>query len=385
MVKNQKGFHVIELIVVILVVGLVAFIGLKVFTKQNEPNPDARGQNYQALQACDDSPALTTLPMDPAQLEAIAPLGNIDPPDHTLPTDHMYMMYPYGTTDQRTLYAPANIVVTAVSYGSVYENGTLKSADYAVVMYPCSELKLIFGHVDTLHDTLAAAIGPVDLSASNCTSSTQGAEEITNCNWNVDVPLSAGQLIGTADGWDLWATYEGFVSPNVVSPAYYHNVDAVCPLDYFANPLKIQLYALVKRDGEPKCGQAYQDKPDTLQGGWFAHQHPTQAKTDWSSHFSLAHHSQESNVGILALASEDFMYRFSPRHSGTLNREPSETTPGVLYCYQHEGDQRMPNGTIAGTGKVLLKLLDGHTMQLEHQSGTCTSNESFSAPHTYYR
>lgn len=387
--KSQQGFHLFIVILAMVVLGGMVLAGIKVFTGQNNtPNPDKRGPNYQALQACDNNPALNKLPMDPSKMEGIAPLGGVDPPDHTMPTDHMYMMYPYGETTQKDIYAPANIVMTSVSYGDVVENGVSKQSDYRLDFYPCSELKLIFGHIDTLSDKITSVIGkPENAGAEQCNTSAQGTKQIRNCNWDVDITLAAGERIGTSDGWDLWATYEGHQADKVTSPEYYHNTDAVCPLDYFTPTLKTQLYAMVKRDGDPKCGEAYQDKANTLQGGWFAHKDPNQAKTDWSSHLSLVHHSQ-TGIGSLAVAgtiADQFMYTFAPAHSGTINREPSETTTGPVYCYQHEGNQRMPNGRIAGTGKVLLKLIGNHTMQIEHLSGTCMANETFSAPTTYYR
>jgi len=389
MFKNRKGLHVIEALTVILVLGIAGFAGFMLFhNKQGAPNTDRRGMNYQALAACGQQP-LSTLPTDLSKLEGIAPLGNVDPPDHTLPTDHMYMMYPYGDTTQKELYAPADVVVTSISYGDVFENGVRKHGDYAVSFYPCSELKLIYGHVDTLSDKITAVIGkPENAGANQCQSSKQGNEEIRNCNWDVDIKVTANELVGTSEGWDLWATYEGHKADNVMSPEYYHNTDAVCPLDYFTPELQAQLYAKAMRTAAPRCGEAYVDKAGTLQGGWFAHKDPKQAKTDWSSHFSLTRNSVESGVGQVAVAgtiADQFMYRFTPKHSGTVNRDPSETTAGTLYCYQHEGNPRFPNGRMAGPGKILLKLTDNHTMQIEHRGGSCSGNESFSRPTTYYR
>lgn len=385
--KDQKGSHILAGILFIAVLGIIIFIGLKLFNKDTAPNPDKRGASYKALAACGSGPVLNTLPTDLSKLEGIAPLGGIDPPDHTLPTDHMYMMYPYGETTQKDLIAPANIVVTALSYGEEYKDGTLVTADYTITFYPCSELKFIYGHVDTLSDKMVSIVGtPESPKDAQCETSRQGTADIKHCAWNVDISFSAGEVLGTSNGWDLWATLEGHTG-NVITPAYYHNTDAVCPLDYFSDTLKAQMYSLIKRDVEPKCGEAYQDKAGTLQGGWFAHENPEQAKTDWSSHLSLVHHSQ-TNIGLVGVAgtiADKFLISFSPRHTGAVNREPSETATGIIYCYQHEGDQRMPNGRMAGTGKVLVKLLDVHKMQAEHKDGACRDNEAFSTPTTYYR
>lgn len=389
--KRQQGFHLIEVLVVLAVLGLIAFIGYRVYQATNNntpPSSDNRGPNYKALSACGDQPVLTTLPTNLSELDFIAPLGGVDPPDHTLPTDHMYMMYPYGSTGQRKIYAPASVVATSISYGGEFESGEFQRADYAISVYPCLGLKLIFGHMDVPGDKLSAAIGSDFDNNVGCNTSQQEYKEIKNCEKAIDVKISAGELLATSDGWDLWATQEGSRSVQVISPDYYHNVDAVCPLDYFTDDLKKQLYAKVKRDGQPKCGQAYQDKADTLQGGWFAHQDPMKAKTDWSSHFSLTHNSLENGIGQVAVSgkiADQFMYRFTPRHDGTINREPGETTAGAVYCYQHEGDKRFPNGRMAGDGKILLKLLDNHRMQIEHQAGACTANESFLKPTSYYR
>lgn len=394
MLKNQKGFHLFEALLIILVLCALGFAGFWIFQKtnnQNSPDEHRYGPNYKALSVCDTTkPLLTSPPADISQLDQIGLLGNVDPPDHTLPTDHIYLGYPYGSTDQREIYAPANLVITGIGFGGEYENGSLINADYTIDASPCRGLALRFGHMDILSDKLNAAIGQDFEHGTGCSISKQEYKEIKNCSKAADLTVSAGELLATTNGWDLWATKEGAVSPKVVSPEYYHNVDAVCPLDYFTPGLQAQLYAKAPRDGAPKCGEAYQDKAGTLQGGWFSHKDPMKAKTDWNSHFSLTHNTKETGIGQVGvsggLTGTDFMYRFVPKHSGTINREPSETSANTLYCYQHEGDKRFPNGTIAGPGKILLKLIDTHTMQIEQQEeGDCTANESFSKPTTYYR
>jgi hypothetical protein len=388
MLKNQEGFHLVAIMLVFVVLGVVGFAGFKVFSnnKDGQPGAENRGASYQGLPACGQQP-LTKLPADLSKLEQIGPLGNVDPPDHTMPTDHMYMMYPYGDMSQKEIYAPADIVITAVSYSREIFNGTDRGGDYRIDFYPCNELKVIYGHVDVLNEKIKAAIGtPESPGSGQCNTSTQATSEITNCMWDTDIKLSAGELLGTANGWDLWATYEGSKG-KVLSQDYYHNTDAVCPLDYWAPDLQAQLYTKVLRTAEPRCGQAYQDKSGTLQGGWFAHKDPNKAKTDWSSHFSLTHHSV-SNIGQVAVAgtiADQFMYNFTPKSGGTVNVEPSKTVKDTLYCYQHEGNPRFPNGRMAGTGKILLKMSNDHTMLIEHKPGSCTANESLSNPTTYYR
>lgn len=388
--KNQNGFHLSAVLLAILVFGIIGFAGYKVFSGnklRDQQAVEQRGPVYQTLESCSEQP-LTHLPADLDRLDGIAPLGNVDTPDHTLPTDHMYMMYPYGDTAQKEVYAPADIVITNVSYGRQIFEGVERSSDYRLDFYPCPELKIIYGHIDTLSDTILAVIGtPESPGDGQCHTTTQANSVNTSCSWQIDLKIGAGAVLGTADGWDLWATYDGS-NGQVISSEYYHNVDAVCPLDYWTEPLQTQLYAVVTRTAEPRCGEAYVDKAGTLQGGWFAHKDPEKARSDWASHFSLTHNSVETGVGQVAVAgtiADHFMYRFTPKHNGTINIEPSETKAGVIYCYQHEGNRRFPNGRMAGSGKVLLELRDDHQMRLEYKPGTCSRSEAFTNPNTYYR
>lgn len=386
---NQQGFHIIVLLVVVVVLGVIGFAGYMVLKKNDSSGGSDRpkGEQYSMLAACGKQP-LTRAPADLTKLEQIAPLGGLNPPDHTLPTDHMYMMYEYGDSTLKEVYAPAKIVVTGISFGTEHEGERLLTSDYSISFYPCQELKVIYGHIDTISEKLLAAVKEDFDAGTGCSSSTQGPHKIKHCNKEVDITIPAGEVLGATNGWDLWATYDGFISPAVTTTGYYHNVDAVCPLDYFTDEIQSQLYVLVKRTAQPRCGEAYQDKANTLQGGWFAHQDPEKGRSDWTSQMALVHHSVD-NVGMLAIAGtilpEDYMVRFTPKQNGTVNREPSQTRAGVVYCYQHEGEQRMPNGYMAGTGKILLKLQDNHTMQIERQDGACGAGESLRSPTTYYR
>lgn len=95
MLKNQDGFHHVVAVVVILVLGVVGFVGFRVIQNATDSNkssqsnaiPKDAGPNYEALPACDgDKPVLTRSPIDLSVIDSIAPLGNINPPEHTIPT-----------------------------------------------------------------------------------------------------------------------------------------------------------------------------------------------------------------------------------------------------------------------------------------------------------
>lgn len=291
------------------------------------------------------------------------------------------------------MVAPADAVITSLGYSGQVQDGEHKNTDFSIILSPCRGLSFRLSHVNTLEGILKSEIG-LDGKGADCrTDKPTTQRELVTCGKNTDISVSEGDLIGRVGApyvaaWDFWAHKQGYENPGIIAKAYRYDVDAICGLDYFVEPIKSQIYAKVKRSGEPKCGDIGLDKKDTLQGSWFAHKDPEKARTDWNSHFTLAHDSNDTSIGVLAVAgkiADPFIYNFTPAHDGVINREPSETTIGTVYCYQHSGNRRFDNGTFAGEGKVLLKLTDNHTMQAQHKDGSCGDNETLSSPTTYYR
>jgi len=398
---NQKG-HVLPVLLVIFIVAIVG-VGLYVINKNtnkgtsnnsHEPAPSDQGPNYKALAACGTGPMLTVAPMDLSKLDSISPLGGITPPEHTQPTDHMYFMFKYDHGDERyDVVAPGDIVVTSLGYGGEIENGQYKNTDFSIDFSPCKGLSFRLSHINTLQGVLKSEIG-LDGKGADCNESTPVEGKIKlSCGKNVDITIKAGEVIGRVGdpyvaAMDVWAHKTGYVNPNMTTPAYSYSADSVCPADYYTPEIQAQIYALVKRTAEPRCGEIGQDKKDTLQGGWYSIKDPEKARSDWNSHLTLAHDNGNPNIGVLAVAgkiADPFTYNFTPKHTGTINREPGETTAGTVYCYQHEGSKRFSNGTMAGDGKTLFKLIDNHTAQVEYKTGSCTTDEALSNPTTYYR
>jgi hypothetical protein len=72
---------------------------------------------------------------------------------------------------------------------------------------------------------------------------------------------------------------------------------------------------------------------------------------------------------------------YIPNHSGFINREPSEVrADGNTYCYEPQDNLWFTVG-----GKILVQLIDDHTLKVEHKEGSCNDNESFITPFVYER
>ena len=83
-------------------------------------------------------PLFSASPLDIEYIMGIVPLGNLNPPSHTFPTDHVYFhitrQQGADSPDITTLYSPGNLTITRVSASEHVEAGFM---DYNVFLKPC--------------------------------------------------------------------------------------------------------------------------------------------------------------------------------------------------------------------------------------------------------
>jgi hypothetical protein len=173
------------------------------------------------------------------QIRYITPLGNLNPPAHTTPTDHIYFYFAAPNAGEtpaarRTdFFAPADGVVMAV----------LSGPDTKVFVRAASGIRYYLDHL-TLDAPLA-----------------------------VGATMSAGQRIGTTGG--AYGVDLGVVNDTITlafaNPSRYNDdtLHADAPLKYFTEPLRAQLYAKVQRIGGDLDGRIDYDVNGTLSGNWY--------------------------------------------------------------------------------------------------------------------
>src|SRR5262249_28674859 len=110
---------------------------------------------------------LTTSPISASQIGGWVPLGNLNPPAHTFPTDHQYLYLktfgaPGGATPA-ALVAPGSVTITRARQ-TQYSTGT---TDYSLEFSPCRETHGEFGHVTTITSALLAQLGAFDQGCSS--------------------------------------------------------------------------------------------------------------------------------------------------------------------------------------------------------------------------
>lgn len=224
----------------------------------------------------------TALPMDPAWLNNILPLGWINPPGHTIPTDHIYFGYlqklgaptPSGPL---TIYAPGTATIQQVNQ--------VPAGGFA-------ETKVWFRMTGTFTYYLDHLI--------------------LDSSLRVGSTVTAGQRLGTtgvSPSFDLGVIDEQinltFLNPARYGPSTYSQTyHCGKPLTYFTEALKQQLYPLVDREGADKDGRIDFDLPGRLIGNWFLDVTPPLVDgtpAGWEGELAFAYDCQHPSRILIAI------------------------------------------------------------------------------------
>lgn len=187
---------------------------------------------------------LTACPVAIEEITDLEPLGAMNPSGHTFPTDHAYF-YTSWTFGEQPIYPADTLPVFAPGSGEVtwilQRDGPHEDAKILIRMN-----KWVSYYLD--HVVLDSTIV-------------------------VGSKITAGQALGISKGiaidlglWNEQVVLSGFVNPLRYEGQTLH---ADSPYKYFAEPLRSQLYALVRRNASDKDGKIDYDIKGKLIGNWF--------------------------------------------------------------------------------------------------------------------
>jgi len=418
--EQRRPFPIVR--ATLLIVVLLGLPGCSIATVsvpgqglQPDPTETAVGEVRQESieSTCSPSPTATSPPIPEPRIPAcgeqqamlegefidrelyysIVPLGNVWPPAHVFPTDHIYFSLLKSDPDNWDsapvdvpVYAPADIfMVSLASQEHLYADPPYVDFDIEFVI--CSEVRFRLGHMTTLSPVLLEALENPD----SCEEYIAGERLRRGCWLDLSdqdaIFIEQGQLLGTTGGrlgqnmLDLWAT------DMRMEPLPFANVDrywdeylqTACPLDYFVEPLSSELRNLfgghtgeVQRSIEPTCGQILYDMPGTAQGNWFFNA-PSSPE---DPHLSLVYDNVDPNRGVFSIGNAfgdllpSMKYLFEPADEGTVNRFFSSVTPdGLVYCYE---DLSTPIDGLQQNLTILLSMEDENTLLVEARpAGSC--------------
>jgi hypothetical protein len=264
-----KGFSAIEII--LAVVTLLALAGGALFWfKSDEKTTSLYAKQIGADQNCEgEGPVeFTHPPMKPEDVAIVLPYGLLAG-GHVTPIDHMYFSPKNfnSAPDTYPVYAIADGTIGTISFRpqNVGEGGqrqqTSKKGDYRLDIYYNCTFFSYYDLITSLSPELAAQV-PADTSQS----------------WfkKVRIPIKTGQEIGRIGGQTLdWAVYNAEITlPGLLIPAHYEREPWKIhtdyqSLEYFVEPYKTQIYALLARQVEPRIGKLDYDIDGKLVGNWF--------------------------------------------------------------------------------------------------------------------
>jgi hypothetical protein len=316
-------------------------------------------------------------PISIENILAIVPLGNLNPPSHVFPTDHIYFFISRQVegdhTEVVTLYSPGTLTITRVN---AIEHLHAGITDYSIELQSGESLHVRLGHVSSLSENVFG--DTTSFKAWEMTNEySTGGETYRWWSKEYNITVEAGQVIGTAGGnpnqwaldlflYDLEKTQQNIANPERWSKSWYFH--AVDPLSYYEfNPVFEQLLQLVDREiseGEkPPYGSVLQDILGTAQGCWFL-QGVTETYPE-DPHLALVYDNINPRLAILSIGNSILnltagTYEFLPKGSGLLNRDFKDIIPdGNTYGFQIERFD----------GIIIVSMPDGETLWMEALPG----------------
>ncbi|MFA4967190.1 MAG: hypothetical protein WC624_03120 [Candidatus Margulisiibacteriota bacterium] len=254
--------------------------------------------------------SLEVSPMADGSYKYIVPLGNLNPSDHTLPTDHVYFTHD-DATETIPVYAPVGgkiLDIYTFTYGSEHDNRVVVGVKSTYSYY-------------LIHLVISSSL-------------------------KVGDTVQTGQQMGVASkhaaAVDLGVLNKNSSQPFINSTHYVDmNIYSDAPLKYYIEPVKSQLYANVRRLGSDKDGKFCYDQPGKLVGGWFL------------SDVATADITAGTAVGTKEIA---FVYDNYDPNQIMISVGGTVFSKGVYYVQNGAAD---PVNVTAASGKIPYKLYLG--------------------------
>lgn len=325
-----------------------------------------------ALPDCSDL-RYTVAPVDLDEVYEITPLGSINPPGHTFPTEHMYLhISPGGMSDRIvSLRAPGDVYITAVTSSDDWSVPRRK--EYTIDFSLCVDVHGYFNHVKELSDELESLIEKVE-----CEMWTYNPGNL--CSKKIFHKVEAGTIIGGVghlQGNFDFGTYDHRTRLGYANPERYgdRSLEIACPLEYYDSETREELYGKILRDGEPRCGRVMQDVAGTLRGNWYVRD----AASGGGEFLAFAEDNLDPSKALVSVGggfSEAERMRFTPRSMGFVNRKFEDVTfDGNVYCYEGEGI----------SWRIVVQMTSDTSLRIEHQGGWCAGGLEFTNPTIYDR
>ncbi|MBN1781052.1 hypothetical protein JW948_08020 [bacterium] len=320
---------------------------------------------------------LTVLPIEPEAISLFVNLGHMSHPGHTLPSDHGgFYLTDYSVSEP--FLCPADMILTHWDVMEYLNTGT---SDYTISLSANRDRFIItVGHLSDIHPSIRS-VTPENAEAQ-CEEYSIGSDRFRHCLHWLNIPVHAGDTLGTAGGRLPWGIDFGvfdknrrieFASDRFDDSLYPYTVS---PLDYFTDEICDHL---IPKCGDYLCGwpairtkapiggTVDYDVPGTAQGLWFR---SADSLAGLSADIALVYHNVDPDIPVfsIGLFFQDLPagpYQFTPADTGIVNRLFNKVVPdGRIYRYDiHYDCSADPSMRYV----MLLELLDDTHMKIEKQ------------------
>lgn len=347
--------------------------------------------------------------IDPDKIYMI-PLGNLNPPGHTSPVDHIY--FDTLETGKLAINAPTEgwiKNITEVSFAD--DNVNYVPEVYTLDIVICDGLEITLGNLTELIPEIKAEMDKQREDECKYEIIKPGHTRYEGqCYFGMNYKLNVGQLIGYTQKlennsglpFEIWAANYNVPPKAGVNWEYYLDdryAHIMCLFDLYSGDLKAKYYSRFGRfnssDSEPTfiprtippiCGEVNQDVVGTIQGMWYGEAPLKEGSLEFNGKgLAFVHHNIDPRIGEISIGgnfTDVGVMAFQPAHTGRINREFSQVTAdNQIYCYYQDKIPEWPHVP----GKILVQLIDDHNLIVEHQDGNCTGQESFIISYEYER
>jgi hypothetical protein len=342
------------------------FISCKKMETVNDTNINSSNPAYDLVKN-----SLTVPPFDTADITGLVPLGNLNPPGHTFPTDHMYL-YCFTNKSSLDIKSPGNIHIVRIGR-THYNVGTAGDHyDYNIAMGSDNSF-MYWGHVSSLSARLLTAVN--NFIGVKCdTAYSTGGSTYQQCFIPVSLSATPGEVLGIANtnnglaGMDLGVTV--------------NNLGAN-PLDYFDAAARAMMEPKLgsfdgrtRRTVPPICGEFLVDKAGTAQGNWF--RYSTQKGAEDNNIALVPDNVIPSqlafSVGNSIPGLKSGVYYFDIQNTGLINRKFTDVlADGNAYCYTL-GYPNFPNtgNSLIPNISIIVKLENANSLSIEKRNCDCS-------------
>ncbi|TXT62576.1 MAG: hypothetical protein BAJALOKI1v1_900006 [Promethearchaeota archaeon] len=375
--KRNQGLNIIFLCFLIFLLALnPLWVDLITSEKSYEHKILRSTQNKSIRKILSSESIEFVSPLDNESFIEILPLGELTPPIHTFPTDHIYYILNDSEGETWNVYAPASGTVFWLYFQQVSdENGTYD--DYSIGIRHSSSYISYFYHVANLSGPLSQYSGTM----------ADDSEVFIN------KPVSKGQIIakawvhGSQTNLD-WGLENHEIDLPWIHPETYWSGTAYCdcPLYYLTGSNLTDAKAKIKRlnvETDPNWGgEICFDQANTISGNWFSENKSREGYTIYTLHqkeIALVYNNFNASQMVVSIGSNATGACECGVYNATGPRWNTTTMESGLTSY----NLTVRQNELIKNYTMLVQLVEPERLKVETFEGHL-SNPVFTENATYY-